>query len=118
MGGPSLFRCASLVEVLEGSPAARIQNHGCDPVTDEIECWERLSPDIFSKFVEDGSLLNEFAMMWELRKRFPLPFIVFKQTARHHLSHGLTSSKFFPEQEISLTPIWPPSTLLTWLWSG
>ena len=55
MGGPSLFRCASLVEGLEGSPAARIQNDGCDPVTDEIECWERLSPDSLPEFVDDGS---------------------------------------------------------------
>ena len=56
-------------------------------------------------------------MMWELRKRFPLHFIVFKKTACP-LSHGPTSSKSFPEQEISQTPIWTPSTLLTWLWSG
>jgi hypothetical protein len=31
-------------------------------------------------------LLNEFAMMWELRERFLLHFIVFKQTDCH-LSH-------------------------------
>ena len=38
MGGPSLFRCASLVEDLEGSPAA---HEGFDPVTDEIlSCHE------------------------------------------------------------------------------
>jgi len=37
MGAPSLFCCASLVEDLEGSPAARTQNDGFDPVTDEIE---------------------------------------------------------------------------------
>jgi hypothetical protein len=37
-------------------------------------------------FVDDGSLLNEFAMMWDLRERFPLHFIVFKQTVCH-LSH-------------------------------
>ena len=86
MGGPSLFRGASLVEGLEGSPAARTQNDDFDPVTDEIERWERLSPDSFSEFVDDGSLLNEFALMWELREHFPLHFIVFKQTACH-LSH-------------------------------
>jgi hypothetical protein len=81
MGGPSLFYGTSLVEGLEGSPAPRTQNDGFDPVTDEIERWERLSPDSFSEFVDDGSLLNEFAMMWELRERFPLHLIVFKQTA-------------------------------------
>jgi hypothetical protein len=62
MGGPSLFRGVSLVEGLEGSAAARTQN---DSVTDEIKRWERLSPDSFSEFVDDGSLLNEFAMMCE-----------------------------------------------------
>jgi hypothetical protein len=86
MGGPSLFRGASLVEGLEGSPAARTQNDGFGAVTDEIERWERLSPDNFSEFVDDWSLLNEFAMMWELYERFPLHFIVFKQTLCH-LSH-------------------------------
>ena len=86
MGGPSLFRGASLVEGLEGSPAARTQNDGFGAVTDEIERWERLSPDNFSEFVDDWSLLNEFAMMWELRELFPLHFIVSKQTACH-LSH-------------------------------
>lgn len=30
-----------------------------------------------------GGLLNEFAMMWALRERFQLHFVVFKQTARH-----------------------------------
>jgi hypothetical protein len=59
MVGPSLFRGASLVEGLEGSPAARTQNDGFDPVTDEIERWERLSPDSFSELVDDGSLLND-----------------------------------------------------------
>ena len=31
---------------------------------------------------EDG-LLNESALMWELRERFPLHFIAFKRTACH-----------------------------------
>ena len=108
----------SLKVSLEGSPAAWTKkNDGFDPVTDEIERWERLSPDSFSEFVDDGSLLNEFAMMWELRERFPLHFIVFKQTACH-LSHEANVGQVFSEREISQTPIWTPSTLLTWLWSG
>jgi hypothetical protein len=44
---------------------------------------------ILSKF-----LLNEFAMMWELRKRFPLHFIVFKQTDCH-LSHEANVEQVF-----------------------
>jgi len=80
---------------LEGSPAAWTKkNDGFDPVTDEIERWERLSPDSFSEFVDDGSLLNEFAMMWELRERFSLHFVVFKQTACH-LSHEANVEQVF-----------------------
>ena len=75
-----------LVEGLKGWPAVRTQNDGSDPVTDEIERWKPLSPDSFSEFVDNRSLLNEFAMMWALRELFPLHFIVFKQTACH-LSH-------------------------------
>jgi hypothetical protein len=41
---------------------------------------------IISEFVDDGSLLTEFAMMWELRELFPVHFIVIKQTTCH-LSH-------------------------------
>ena len=94
MGGPSLFRGASLVEGLEGSRAARTQNDGFDPVTDEIERWDQLSPDSFSEFVDDGSLLKEFAMMWELRDRFLMHFIVFKQTACHLLHEANVEQVF------------------------
>ena len=83
-----------LVEGLKGWPAVRTQNDGSDPVTDEIERWKPLSPDSFSEFVDDGSLLNEFAMMWELRERFPLHFVVFKQTACH-LSHEANVEQVF-----------------------
>jgi hypothetical protein len=101
MGGPSLFRGASLVEGLEGSPAARTQNDDFDPVTDEIELWERLSPDSFSEFVDDGSLLNEFAMMWELRKRFRCTSLSSNRLPATYRTRP-TSSKPFPELEISL----------------
>jgi len=63
MGGPLLFHGASLVEGLEGSPSARTQNDCFDPVTDEIEQWEPLSPDSCSEFVDYWSLLNNFTMM-------------------------------------------------------
>ena len=39
-------------------------------------------------------MLNEFAMMWELRERFPLHFVVFKQTACH-LSHEANVEQVF-----------------------
>ena len=62
---------------------ARTPSDGFDPVTDEVERWERLDPDLYSEFIDAGGLLNEFAMMWALRERFPLHFVVFKQTACH-----------------------------------
>jgi hypothetical protein len=117
MCGPSLFRGALLVEGLEGSPAARTQNNGFDPVTDEIERRERLSPDSFSEFVEDGSLLNEFAMMWDLRERFPLHFIVFKQTVCQ-LSHEANVEQVFSRAGNLSEPNMDPEYLLTWLCRG
>ena len=62
---------------------ARTPSDGFDPVTDEVERWERLDPDLYSEFIDAGGLLNEFAMMWALLERFPLHFVVFKQTACH-----------------------------------
>jgi hypothetical protein len=93
-GGPALFRGASLLKGTDGSPAARNPTDGFDPVTDEIERWERLSSDAYSDFVDDGGLLNEFAMMWALRDRFPLHFLIFKQTACH-LPHEANVEQVF-----------------------
>ena len=80
---------------VEVGPAARTQNDCFDPVTDKIEPRERLSPDSFSECVDDGSLLNKFSMMWELRERFPLHFFVFKLPATYRTRP--TSSKSFSE---------------------
>ena len=35
------------------------------------------------KFTTEDGLLNEFAMMWALRNKFPLHYVLFKQTACH-----------------------------------
>jgi hypothetical protein len=58
--------------------------------------WNKnqLSPDSFSEFVDNRSLLNEFTMMWSLRELFPLHFIVFKQTGCH-LSHETNVEQVF-----------------------
>jgi hypothetical protein len=51
--------------------------------------WWQVPGSLLNEFGKyAGSLLNEFAMMWELRERFrgPLHFIVFKQTVCR-LSH-------------------------------
>ena len=43
---------------------------------------------------ESDGLLNEFEMMWALRERFPLHFIIFKQTACH-LAHEANVEQVF-----------------------
>lgn len=94
-GGGKLFRGKELVEDDCGSaPAARKEADGFDPVAEEIERWERLSSDVYEKFTDDDHLLNEFEMMWALRKSFPLHFIVFKQTACH-LAHEANVEQIF-----------------------
>ena len=45
-------------------------------------------------FDEEDGLLNEFEMMWALHERFPLHFIVFKQTACH-LAHEANVEQVF-----------------------
>ncbi len=53
--------------------------------------------------VDDGSLLNEFAMMWELRQRFRCTSLSSNRLpATYRTSTRPTSSKPFPELEISL----------------
>ena len=37
----------------------------------------------YEKFTTEDGLLNEFAMMWALRNKFPLHYVLFKQTACH-----------------------------------
>ena len=50
-------------------------------MVDEAKRWESLAQEHYQPFIGEDGLLNEFAMMWALRERFPLHLIVFKQTA-------------------------------------
>ena len=61
---------------------------------EEIERWERLSADEIDKFRDEDGLLNEFKLVWQLRDRFPLHLIVFKQTACH-LCHEANVEQIF-----------------------
>ena len=45
-------------------------------------------------FVDDKGLLNEFAMMYALRERFPLHYVVFRQTSSH-LPHEANVEQVF-----------------------
>ena len=48
----------------------------------------------FTRRTSASDLLNEFEMMWALRERFPLHYIVFKQTACH-LAHEANVEQVF-----------------------
>ena len=54
-----------------------------DVVTDEMARWASLEKGAYAAFYNEKGLLNEFAMHWALRTRFPLHFVIFKQTASH-----------------------------------
>ena len=76
-----------------------------DVVIDEIKRWGFVTPDELKEFRCSDGLLNEFKMMWRLRHRFPLHYVVFKQLACH-LPHEAndTSSSTSPALATSLTP--------------
>ena len=48
-----------------------------------MQRWRDLSQDRISPFVDEQGLINDFALMYNLRDSFPLHFVVFKQTAVH-----------------------------------
>jgi hypothetical protein len=56
---------------------------GFDEVTDEVARWEALKSNEIECFRKADGLLDEFALLWVMRLRFPLHFFVFKQTAAH-----------------------------------
>jgi hypothetical protein len=56
---------------------------GFDEVTDEIARWEALNSKEIECFRKADGLIDEFALLWAMRLRFPLHFFVFKQTASH-----------------------------------
>ena len=70
---------------------------------EEIERWERLSADEIDKFRDEDGLLNEFALAWQLRDRFPLHLIVFKQTACH-LCHEANVEQIFSRAGLLTDP--------------
>ena len=53
-----------------------------------------LSPEEIAPFKEESGLINEFKMLWHMRHRFPLHFIVFKQVSSH-LPHEANVEQYF-----------------------
>ena len=64
------------------------------PGTVNCIAQQNLSPDELQQYVTAEGMLNEFQMMWSLRKRFPLHYIVFKQIASH-LPHEANVEQYF-----------------------
>ena len=91
-----LFRGATV------QAAERHQGDSFDAMQDEIERWERLAADEIDKYRAANGLLNEFKMAWDLRDRFHLHFIVFKQTAVH-LPHEANVEQIFSSRAGGLT---------------
>ena len=107
-----LFRGASMVVGLDSASPARSPaavTGSFDPVTEEIDRWDRLAPDVVAPFMDDDGLLNEFQMMWSLRERFPLHFIVFKRTACHLPHEANVEQVFTHASNLTLTPTPNPS---------
>ena len=54
-----------------------------DPVKVEIERRRYLSPETIQPYITSDGIVNHFKLMWDMRERFPLHFIVFKQVSSH-----------------------------------
>ena len=63
----------------------------CSYLTSQILC---VLSETYMPFVDDKGLLNEFAMMYALRERFPLHYVVFRQTSSH-LPHEANVEQVF-----------------------
>jgi len=83
-------------DITPASPARTTQGADVDfdPVADEVARWASLEKASYQAFYDDKGLLNEFAMMWALRERFPLHFVLFKQTACH-IPHEANVERLF-----------------------
>ena len=85
-----------------------------DAVTDEITRWKYIAPAELAEYRCADGLLNEFKMMWKLRHRFPLHFIVFKQMACH-LPHEANVEQYFSRAgNLSDPNTWTRRTSVSW----
>ena len=65
-----------------------------DPVAGEARRWEELGSDVVKRYKESDGILNEFKLVFALRKEFPLHYMVFKQTASHRPHEGNAEETF------------------------
>ena len=67
---------------------------GSDPVLLEVSKWSALDPSLLEVYKDSDNLLDEFKMVFALRKQFPLHFTLFKQLAAH-LPHEANAETTF-----------------------
>ena len=91
-GTSSLVRNLSDDEDNLNSPAEPAANF--DTVTDEAARWANLDKQKIREYLDKDGIVNEFALVYNLRNSFPLHYIVFKQTASH-LPHEGNSEQLF-----------------------
>ena len=66
------------------------------PTKRSVSCarWAALDKNIVREYVDNDGIVNEFALVYNLRQSFPLHYIVFRQTAAH-LPHEANSEQLF-----------------------
>ena len=79
-------------------------------MSEEVARWAALEKAAYAALYDDKGLLNEFAMMWALRARFPLHYIVFRQTTSH-LPHEGNVEQLFSRSGLLTDPNMDPHFL-------
>lgn len=92
--GPANLSSGDAATVAEASHKASEAQFQFDAVGVEVERFKFLAPEEIKPFVRADGLLDEFKMMYVFRNRFPLHYIVFKQTASH-LPHEANVEQVF-----------------------
>ena len=109
-----LFRGAALAKNVDSEAPPPSANGGTpddfDPLTDEVARWAGMGVEEYEKFTTEDGLLNEFAMMWALRNKFPLHYVLFKQTACH-LPHEANVEQIFSRAGLLADPNLNPAHL-------
>ena len=78
----------------DGDAAMQAGGEHFDTVTDEAHRWSSLDKATILKHTDSAGIVNEFALLYDLRTSFPLHYIVFKQTASH-IPHEGNSEQLF-----------------------
>ena len=91
-----LFRNMDSGDDSEAEPVASDadEDAGSDTVMSEVSRWTTLDRATVNKYKDADSLVNKFALMFELRAFFPLHYFLFRQTACH-IAHEANTEQLF-----------------------